>query len=130
MKPRKPLKRSTKPIRRESVKKRSQRLKTSREWFEANPPNTEGLYICYLGISPLCPGKMTRGQTTLEHVHSKVRRPDLIFNILNIKPSCSFCNFCKQSKDIRELAKVFPHIAVMINKPEWKAWERSLPLPK
>lgn len=92
--------RRIKPI---SSKTASKEQQTKREWFELNPPNEKGLWFCYLGISPMCPGWLTRSTITLEHVKSKARHPELKFEVTNLKPACSFCNEIKGSRDVDEL---------------------------
>lgn len=79
------------------------RKKMRRAWFEKNPPDGKGVWICYLQISPNCPKKVTYSTINLEHVKSKVRYPELRYDLDNIKPACSFCNTLKGSKDVDEL---------------------------
>lgn len=124
--PKKPLKNSATPLRLESPKNRQKRLKMSQAWFRANPSDKDGYWECYLRISRLCPIKLRRETITLEHVYAKVRRPDLKYEPLNLKPSCSFCNKMKGSRSVAQLAKVFPHINVMINSKEWQEWQKQL----
>ena len=95
-KPRRPLKPS-------SDKTLHKKQETDRAWYAANPPDEKGLWYCYLNITPECPAKLTRSTITLEHVRSKVRAPELKFDITNLKPACSFCNALKGSKDLDEL---------------------------
>lgn len=92
--------RRIKPI---SDKNKLKEQQTKREWFDLNPPNEKGLWFCYLGISPDCPRKLTRSTITLEHVKSKVRHPELKFDVTNLKPACSPCNALKGSRDVDEL---------------------------
>lgn len=113
-------------MRPESPKSRRRRLKMAQEWFRGNPPDANGNWECYLQISTLCPKKLNRTTITLEHVHAKVRRPDLKYVSANLKPSCSFCNKMKGSRSVQELAKTFIHIALMINSKEWRSWEKKL----
>lgn len=102
-KPRKPLKKI-------SDKRLNKKQETDREWYRLNPPDEHGLWYCYLGISPNCPVKLTRSTITLEHVKSKTRYPALIFVVSNLKPSCGPCNNLKQSLDIEDLVKTYPHL--------------------
>ena len=92
------------PIKQESDKARSKRTKVSREWFKLNPPDEKGVWICYLQISPNCPVKLTRSTITLEHVKSKVRYPELKYEVSNLKPACGECNKLKGSLDLEELS--------------------------
>lgn len=96
------------PIKHESDKALKRRTQTRREWFELNPPNSKGLWYCYLRIAPECPYYLTRSTLTLEHVKSKARHPELRYEVSNIKPACSFCNEKKRSLDLEELPKLNP----------------------
>lgn len=125
-KPKKPLKHT--PLKLESDKTRAKRRGMAAKWFRKNPPGMDGYWYCYLQISSLCPYRLNRSIVTLEHVYPKVKRPDLKFEIKNIKPGCSFCNKLKGSNTPEQLAKSFPHIAIMISKPEWKEWQAQLPI--
>lgn len=92
-----------KPIKKESSSTRSKRLTTSREWFKLNLPDDNGMWLCYLRISPHCPGFLTRSTIRLEHVKSKVRYKHLRYDLNNIKASCEHCNRAKGSLDLEEL---------------------------
>lgn len=94
------------PIRQESEKARSKRTATSREWYRLNPPDENGTWICYLQISPRCPRILTRSTITLEHVKSKVRHPELKYDVNNLKPACEFCNKLKGSLDLEDLPMI------------------------
>lgn len=96
--PRSVLRTASKPIKRESTKTRQKRQQTAREWHKLNKPGSDGMYTCYLQIHPDCPKMLTKDMLTLEHYHSKARRPDLKFDVTNLKPSCSPCNGMKLSK--------------------------------
>lgn len=85
------------PIKKESEKYHSRRTATTRKWFDENPPDAKGVWICYLQISPLCPIKLTRSTIRLEHVNSKARHPDQRFDVDNLKPACDYCNKLKGS---------------------------------
>lgn len=117
-----------KPLRTESVKSRRKRTITYKQWIKLNPPDEYGMWDCYLQISTMCPMRLTRQLLTLEHVYPKVKRPDLKYEPRNIKSACAFCNKMKGSRTIDKLAKSFIHIAIMVQTPEWKAWEQSLAL--
>lgn len=94
------------PIRKEAEKTTARRTATSREWFRLNPPDAKGLWYCYLRIAPNCPHKLTRSTITLEHVKSKVRHPELKYDVTNLKPACSPCNKLKGSLDVEELSQL------------------------
>lgn len=107
-------KKPRRPISNESAATKSKRTATSRLWYELNPPDASGLWYCYLRISPNCPYKLTRSTITLEHVKSKVRHPELRYEVTNLKPACSACNKLKGSLDVEELSslgsvRIVPH---------------------
>ena len=85
------------PIKNESEKAKSKRTQTGRRWFELNPPDDKGVWICYLQISIVCPVKLTRSTIRLEHVKSKVRHPELKYDVDNLRPACDNCNKLKGS---------------------------------
>jgi len=97
-----PLKRPTKRIRSESVKNRTKRLETREAWFEANPPDKDGYWYCYISKHPDCPKRLTIDTLVLEHNLSKVRRKDLRFDITNIFPACEHDNKAKGSLSAKE----------------------------
>ena len=90
-------------IKKESNKYRKKRQDTSRAWYRANPPDSNGNWVCYLQIATECPRILTRETITLEHVKPKVRYPELRFDISNLKPACSLCNKEKASRELHEL---------------------------
>jgi 5-methylcytosine-specific restriction endonuclease McrA len=100
----------TRAMKPEATKTTTKRQKTNREWFNVNLPDDKGLWYCYLFIAPECPRWLSRSTITLEHVRSKARAPELMYQISNLKPACSFCNEIKGSLDLKDLAKVYPHI--------------------
>lgn len=91
-------------IKRTPVKKigknTKQWLVTRATWFRKNPPDADGYWYCYLGISEWCPGKLTIEMVTLDHVVPRSRAPELRFSQDNIKPCCSYCNNQKGSKTL------------------------------
>lgn len=99
-KPKKPLttKRRMRPI----GKVGKQWIATREEWFKKHPAD---FYVCYLQVSPLCPGTMTKAETTLDHVKSRGRHPELRFNQDNLMPCCNPCNSMKGSRDADEYNK-------------------------
>lgn len=107
-KPRKPiatrtaLKPATKPMRKEAVKTRQRRQATTMAWFEANPPDQNGHWRCYISKSPDCPKLLTKETVVLEHNLSKARRKDLQFDITNIFPACAADNKAKGSLSAEE----------------------------
>lgn len=97
-------------------------------FFFFNPPDEQGGYICYLQISKLCPGWVSKENVTMEHILPKAsgKYPEVKYNVINIKPACGFCNHAKLSNTPYHLALIYPHIALMIQTPEWKAWEEKI----
>lgn len=95
------------PIKKESDKTYSRRKEVSREWFVLNPPDGKGIWICYLQIAPNCPVKLTRSTIRLEHVLSKVRHPELKYDVGNLKPACDNCNKLKGSLSETEAREKF-----------------------
>ena len=97
-----PLPRPTKRIRPEAIKTRNKRLATTAEWYEANPPDKDGFWYCYISKHPNCPVRLTRETIVLEHNLSKVRRKDLRYDITNIFPACEHDNKAKASLSAKE----------------------------
>lgn len=90
-------------IKKEADKTRDKRTEVSRLWFELNPPDSRGVWYCYLRISPQCHIKLTRSTIRLEHVKSKVRYPELKYEVTNLKEACDPCNKMKGSRDLEEI---------------------------
>lgn len=89
-------------MRTESKKTTTKRLETREAWFEANPPDAQGHWHCYISKHPLCPRILDRQTINLEHNLSKARRPDLKYDITNIFPACSYDNKAKGSMSAEE----------------------------
>lgn len=121
-----------------SVSKSSMYKKTytTNAFFVTYPPDERYGYTCYLGISSLCPGWLPADQITQEHVFPKGTWPEVKYNLLNLKPACPFCNKVKGGLTVYKLAAHWPHLVVMIQSPEWRAWEEEIrpflkrPLPE
>ena len=75
-------------------------LITRATWFERNPQEE---YICYLQISPNCWGGMPQEYTTLDHIKSRSRYPELRFDLDNLAPCCGPCNTEKGSRDLEQV---------------------------
>lgn len=110
----KPIKRASKPIRREAEKTKAKRLVTAAEWFSLNPPDEYGRWECYLHISPRCLVLVDTGTIVLEHVVAKVRDASRKYDVTNIEAGCDPCNELKGSRSIEELAVEFPHLKVYL----------------
>jgi 5-methylcytosine-specific restriction endonuclease McrA len=77
---------------------------TRNTWIRKNPPPIDGKYwLCYLRISPLCPGQIDASMLTLDHVVSRSRDPSKRFSMDNLQPCCWHCNTLKGSKDLEEV---------------------------
>lgn len=91
-------------IRKKAIKKIGKQAKLNQEdrmkWLATNPPDAYGEWKCYLNISPHCFRRVDIGTLNIEHVRSKVRRPDLRHDLSNMKPACPACNALKGSKDV------------------------------
>lgn len=98
------------PIKSMSDKYLNKHRQCRRLWFKENPPDSRGVWLCYLNIAPDCPIKLTSTTIRLEHVKSKARYPELVFEITNIKPACNACNALKGSLDIKDLVETYPHL--------------------
>lgn len=73
---------------------------TRAKWFREHP---QDVYDCYLRIAPDCWGSMRIEHTTLDHIKSRSRHPELRFVQSNLAPACWPCNIQKGSKDLEEL---------------------------
>lgn len=127
-KPTAAIKRANKPIPFRSKKAEKLQKDFAAAWFRANPPDKDGFWYCYLNISDMCPKRMLYGHVTLEHVYPKAsgKYPELKYCLVNIKPACAFCNKLKGGNTPQQLAYLFINVAIMIQRPEWKLWERQL----
>lgn len=91
-------------IKRTPIKKQGKHAKqwllTRATWIRKDPPNDEGLWECYLQISPYCPKYVSIYTITLDHVVPRSRDPKLRYNLDNIKPCCGLCNTQKGSRSL------------------------------
>lgn len=69
--------------------------KTRQDWFRFNWANE---YYCYI-----CGKRMTPEETTLDHIKSRSRHPELRYDLTNLAPCCWACNTKKGSKDLEEM---------------------------
>jgi 5-methylcytosine-specific restriction endonuclease McrA len=69
--------------------------KTRQESFDLHP---QSFYICYICKSPL-----TKEQTTLDHIQSRSRHPELRYVLDNLAPCCWPCNEKKGSRDLHQI---------------------------
>lgn len=124
--PKSAIRKTEKRIKPQSDKTKFLEGKMRAIWYRDNLPDKDGRWECWLQISTFCPKRVNLEQMTLEHVYPKNKYPGLKYEPLNIKPACAFCNKLKGSKTPQQLAKVFVHIAILIQTPEWKAWEKKI----
>lgn len=108
-KPRTPIKRSTTPIKRTSIKRTAgkfnqQDREFKRRYLELHSPDEWGYYTCYLQTVPMCPIRLLPEQVTVEHRIPKgsIEGRKLRFNEENIGISCLFCNGDKGSIPLDE----------------------------
>ena len=66
-----------------------------KKWIKDNPPYDNGCYIC--GI---CGRWCMYNEVELDHIVSRSRRPDLVFDPSNIQPAHHLCNSMKGSSYI------------------------------
>lgn len=72
-------------------------LKFRKTYLSNHPPNTEGYYTCYI-----CKRWIKPEEVTLDHVKSRSRHPELVFDEANIRLACYDCNTEKGSLDLEE----------------------------
>lgn len=94
-KPRKPLI-AKKPMKKKGPKT-SKWLKFRKRYLGNHPPNSDGYYTCYL-----CCKWVKPDQVTLDHMESRSRRPELVFDESNIRIACWDCNNSKGSLSTEE----------------------------
>lgn len=92
-KPRKPISKSTKPIK--PGKHHNKWLAFRRKYLAEHQPNHQGYYTCYL-----CLGPVHVDEVTLDHVIPRSAAPHLRYDENNIRPACGSCNSTKGSKKL------------------------------
>lgn len=80
-------------------------LKTRAEWFEAHPAE---YYFCYIDGE-----RLTKNETTLDHIQSRSRHPELRYDLNNLAPCCFKHNKEKGSMSLDEY----------LNKLEGSKWQ-------
>lgn len=70
-------------------------LITRETWFTRNAADW---YFCYL-----CGKRMTYKETTLDHIKSRSRYPQLRYDLNNLAPCCWGCNALKGSRDLAQM---------------------------
>lgn len=94
-KPRKPLL-AKRPMKK-SGGKTAKWLKFRKAYLSNHPPNTEGYYTCYI-----CQRWVLPKEVTLDHMKSRSRHPELVFDEANIRIACYDCNNEKGSLSTEE----------------------------
>lgn len=94
-------------LRRISKKTQQKKIDTKIAWFEANPPNSDGGWVCYLRISQHCPVMLTRDTLELEHVKSKASHPHLRYEVSNLLPACRWCNELKGGLSLERVNEIY-----------------------
>ena len=70
-------------------------VKTRRQWFKLNKAD---YYVCYI-----CGRWLSRNETTLDHIKSRGRHPELRSALDNLAPCCFDCNQKKGSRSLGEM---------------------------
>lgn len=78
-------------------------IATRKVWVKNNPPDANGNWHCYLQIAPDCHITVNAETLNVDHIKSRVRRPDLRFDQSNLNAACSPCNKLKGSRDLEEV---------------------------
>lgn len=115
-----------KSINKESKTHKRKRAELYHNFFRQNPPDEQGGYVCYLNISKDCPGWVMKEEVSLEHVFPRSSYPEVRYNILNIKPSCWWCNQLKGSNTPYGLAYLYPQMTDTLKTDEWREWEGKI----
>lgn len=69
-------------------------METREKWFERHQSRH---YYCYI-----CGRKMTKKETTLDHIKARSRHPELRYRFDNLAPCCGWCNYQKGSKSLEQ----------------------------
>lgn len=93
-KPRKPIK--------QIGKVGKKRASYRKDWIRRNG-GKDGVWICYLQISPMCLRFLDITTLTLEHVIPKGSHPELSMDDANIRPACRPCNTLKGSQSLKSI---------------------------
>lgn len=92
------------PKRQEEMKSKLKNGKVARAWIATRDKwfrkNRADYYICYL-----CGKRMPKNETTLDHIKSRSRHPELRNELSNLAPCCVTCNYSKGSRSLEELEK-------------------------
>lgn len=69
-------------------------LSVRQQWFNDHPAQH---YVCHY-----CGERLTRKETTLDHLQSRSRHPELRYDLSNLAPCCWKCNTEKGSQDAQD----------------------------
>jgi 5-methylcytosine-specific restriction endonuclease McrA len=81
-------------------------LRYRAEWFETHPPDDKGFYYCYYCKAIGVTEGLTRREATLDHWHSRTRKPGLRFEDSNIVVACYRHNKDKGSRSGDEYLEI------------------------
>jgi len=81
-------------------------LRYRAEWFETHPPDERGFYYCYYCKAIGVTEGLTRREATLDHWHSRTRKPGLRFEDSNIVVACYRHNKDKGSRSGDEYLEI------------------------
>lgn len=97
-KPKKAIRATQKPLKRSPIKKTGKHAKkwqsTRTQWLKQNKGEW---FTCYL-----CNKMVSRRSMHLDHVEARSRRPDLRYEMSNIKPVHARCNLDKGSLSVEQ----------------------------
>lgn len=90
------------PNREVQMKKKLKNGVVAKRWLAARKlwyrKNKADHYECYI-----CGKWLTRQETTLDHIKSRSRHPELRYELSNLAPCCPGCNTNKGSRDLEEV---------------------------
>lgn len=73
-------------------------IKTRKAFLDANPPNHQGYYTCYI-----CHRWILANEITVDHIVARSRAPALRYALDNLELCCGSCNQAKGSKAVKPL---------------------------
>lgn len=76
-----------------------------KEWIHNNPPDHAGYWYCVVGF-----GYLTEDTLTLDHDHSRSRRPQERYLQSNLQAMCGYHNGDKGSRSLEEYKKSKPRL--------------------
>ena len=110
-----PYKDLTKPIKQKKKRKPLKQqgkqallwAETRHKWIQANAAPS---WICHLQIAENCPKILILETLTLDHYHTRSSRPDLRYDLDNLRPACFRCNGLRGSRSMQNLVKEYPQV--------------------